>query len=355
MQGQPSLAKKGKTTCPKCGRRTFVDYIYPDGHPVASGECGKCDRADNCGHHCPPREYFAQHENLIQAPYRPVAPMYGSQPVMTNALRKPLRFDNYRMLATLGHYDKNDLAIFLNKSFGTLLAWEEVVKTLYRYGVGTSPDGDAIYWQVDKDGRVRTGKTMAYDMVTGRRSHHDTPTWQHTSLRRSDDEAANHPMEQAFFGSHLIAEAEARLMQKPTEEQAQPVVWLFESEKGALIAALWLQWAGLTHEVVPIASGGCEAFNPKPEHLANPYHRLQALSGRTVVLFPDQGKLDKWTMAASTIKDFCLDVWINTMMETDLPHYNMHPGDGPDDVILRYIKNNLVDNLQPLLNTITKL
>ena len=57
-----SLAKKGKWICPECGQRTFVCYVDENGN-VLDESVGKCDRADKCAHHYPPREYF-QDNNL---------------------------------------------------------------------------------------------------------------------------------------------------------------------------------------------------------------------------------------------------------------------------------------------------
>ncbi len=45
----PSSKKK---TCPGCGKRTFVPYIYNEtGEPVDSQKYGRCDRENNCGYH----------------------------------------------------------------------------------------------------------------------------------------------------------------------------------------------------------------------------------------------------------------------------------------------------------------
>jgi hypothetical protein len=52
------LAKRGKAICPTCERKTFVLYIdNSTGNPLHS-TVGKCDRADNCGHHYTPKQYF---------------------------------------------------------------------------------------------------------------------------------------------------------------------------------------------------------------------------------------------------------------------------------------------------------
>lgn len=320
-----------KAICPRCGRKTFVNYLYADGTPVADGHCGRCDRRDKCGYHLPPRTYFGQRMEAVQArPLRPYEPV------------KPGFISHDDMVPTLEHYDRNHLAVFLHSVFDPYVDASDIDALLYGYGVGTARGGKTIYWQIDPRGGIRTGKVMAYDAASGKRTKEPgSMSWAHSLLK---DRYPDFLLEQAYFGSHLA---------NVCGDAFQPRIWLFESEKAALIAALYLRWGGTERVFVPMASGGCENFNPTADALRNPYHRLQVLKGRRVTLFPDEGKYDEWSGKAERLRGFCAEIEVSTVMER-LRHplrieCDINPGDGFDDIIMRYIASGRIDQIISLL------
>lgn len=70
------------------------------------------------------------------------------------------------------------------------------VNPLYRY-IST------IFWQIDINGNVRTGKIMKYDGKTGHRIKelHSLVTWLHSELKLPD-----FTLRQCFFGEHLLTD-----------------------------------------------------------------------------------------------------------------------------------------------------
>ena len=325
-QGRPSLARRGKTRCPQCGRKTFVNYIYPDGTPVADGECGKCDRADHCAYHMPPRQWNALHRSpsapVRHEPPRPLQPSFMPTELMARSL---------------GHYERNPLARFLHGVFDPHLGADRVDSVLMDYGLGTSAlwGGAAVFWQVDHLGRVRTGKVIGYDPLTGHRIH-DRNTWVHAlpTLRRPDFN-----LRQAYFGAHLMRNV-----------SGNPTILLFESEKGALITALLMHLLGCERTFIPMACGGCAGFNPSADLRGDPWDKHQVLRGRRVALFPDQGKYEEWDSRRPQLQGWAACCSISRVMERPQA-VEVAPGDGFDDLILRHLASPLpLDALVTLFN-----
>lgn len=353
-QDAPFLDKSSKKViCPQCGRKTFVNYLNPNGTPVADGVCGRCDRKDNCGWHYPPRDYYKDSGTIggftaESSKPRPVRPVVY-QP------EKPSTFKPSDMLRTLTGYEHNQLAIYLHKIFDNLVGAEAVDACLQRYAVGTAKDGKACYWQVDERGLIRSGKVMEYNPETGKRVHGTAfdALWAHSLMKR---EYPNFKLSQAYFGSHLVKEAE-RLADENNQRRRElniagdfePPIWLFESEKAAVIVALYLTWGGATSTFIPMATGGCDGFNPTPEKMRDPYNKLQVLKNRKIVLFPDEGKFEDWRIKGERLSGFCKEIYISTIMERD-----MHPipvdaeikeGDAFDDIILQFIQQGRVEEI----------
>lgn len=342
------LSKRGKVVCPACGRKTFVDYIYLDDRtPVASGQCGRCDRADNCGYHYPPKEYFQdlRDKGLDNNSWKHKSVRQRKEPV-PNA---PSYIDANVMLDSMCHYEMNPLVRYLHSLFDANAGVEipDIVETICkRYCVGTSSryGGSTVFWQFDQYGKVRSGQIIGYDSATGKRDH-NKQNWVHSVM---SDKYPNFDLRQCFFGSHLIRKAD-RIFDALNKEReamnisgkAEPIIWLMESPKAALILAIALMWGGCNYTFVPMATCGCGGINLTPEAVRDTYDKHQILKGRKVVLFPDQGKFDEWKSKGEKLKGFCKEVWISTVMEKFHPHpidCEIQGGDGFDDIIIRYVQ-----------------
>lgn len=90
---------------------------------------------------------------------------------VTELVRRPepkasfMAFDVMR--ASFTGYERNNFCQWLCRMFGEQTA----LKLVLRYGIGTSRywPGSCVFWQIDAEPRIRGGKIMLYDAVTGRR------------------------------------------------------------------------------------------------------------------------------------------------------------------------------------------
>ena len=201
-----------------------------------------------------------------------------------------------------------------------------------KYKVGTSKhwDGATVFWQMDYQNRVRTGKIMLYNPTTGKRikEPYNHVTWVHSVLHKD-----GYNLKQCFFGEHLLPEYKSR-----------PVA-LVESEKTAIIASYYLP------QFLWIASGGKNGcFNA---------NSLSVLAGRNVVLFPDLGATDYWQGKISLMKSYGINVQLFDYLEAKATENERKEGYDiadyllkvrPDEAILQQmIKRN--PNLKTLIET----
>jgi hypothetical protein len=160
--------------------------------------------------------------------------------------------------ATLTNYHNNNFALILLKLFGE----SEAVKLLTKYEIGTSKKwhGANIFWQIDANGIVRTGKIMLYDIETNKRVKKlfDHISWVHKDILTDTQE-----LKQCFFGEHLI-----------NQFKDKPIA-IVESEKSAIICSYFLP------EYNWLSAGNINGLS---------IDKFKVLQGRKVILFPDLNK-----------------------------------------------------------------
>ncbi|MEI6141508.1 MAG: DUF6371 domain-containing protein [Mariniphaga sp.] len=253
---------KGPATrflCPVCKDigMTFVHYIdIETGKPINS-LVGRCNRESKCGYHYPPREYFKdqniEEENLFLHNY----PIESPEP------KTPTFIPNSLMKKSLSNYNQNNFVLFLIKLFGNQITSD----LLEKYGIGTSNHwpGATVFWQIDLNGNIRTGKIMLYNPATGKRVKDSNSKiyWMHKSIGKSDFE-----LQQCLFGEHLLF---------GNNKQAAIV----ESEKTAIIASIYFP------QYVWLATGGLSNLTDE---------KCIHLKGRSVTLFPDLNGFEKWNL-----------------------------------------------------------
>ena len=333
-----------KYICPKCGKKTFVLYLDETRQPL-SNEVGKCDRKDNCNWHYTPKQYYQDHSSLMASNPRRITSRNPQRPKPT----PPSFIEASDFKSSIRGYERNSLMFFLHSFFDVLIGSDEVDRIAVEYGVGTSKQfgGSPIYWLIDENGRIRSGKIMGYDRTTGKRIKSPKPQlqWVHSLMK---SQYPDFRLQQCYFGSHRLRSATtySEEVNKARESfnlspTVEPIIWLFESEKAALIVAMALVWGGMDNLFIPVSCGGCEGFNPTEEKKKDPYDGICLLKNRKIVLFPDEGKFDEWNGKAKGLTGFCKEVYVSTLMERTLhPHKikcDIESGDAIDDVILRYI------------------
>ena len=104
-----------------------------------------------------------------------------------------------------------------------------------RYQLGYSKEGGVIFWEIDGQLQVHTGKIMYYQSDCHRDKGHN-PTWVHTILKKQLP--ADYELQHCLFGLHLLNERTER-------------VAIVESEKTAVIMSekftdfVWLSCGGM--------------------------------------------------------------------------------------------------------------
>ena len=147
-------------------------------------------------------------------------------------------------------------------------------KMIKNYAVGVSRDGLSVFWQIDEQARVHTGKMMRYKAD----GHRDKDSqynfdWVHSKLfRQGVYNEEEYDYETCLFGQHLL----------PFCPKAQ--INLVESEKTALIMATY--HGGMTQNLW-LATGGLQFFDRK---------HIQVLidQGRDIVVYPDKDGSKAW-------------------------------------------------------------
>ena len=256
-------------TCPQCKRpRCFTLYVDEEGKPLAP-TVGKCDHDSSCHYHYTPREYFRDHPECKPGPdwrYQRLPVMPGpdrashSLPVATCFIPPDI------VLRSVRPQLNSDFVTFLL----TLLDPVIVEDLIHDYQLGVTSRKDVIFFQLDIDGRCRTGKIMKYNPETGHRIKDESCpsriTWVHSLMKSSGQLPADWQLTQCLFGEHLLRQYPGK------------AVALVESEKTAVICA------GLMPKYLWLATGGKQAIND----------RLLVLQGRKVLAFPDIDGYDEW-------------------------------------------------------------
>lgn len=308
--------------------------VYPKGNVF---KCFKCDAKGG------PVEFIMKHENLTfpdairwlgkkysidtdMTDFNYTPPPPRPKPVPLPMLALPMAMVESREPGR----EQNTLVQWLR----TGIRWDATQRrriddVLKAYHVGHARQGHTIFWQIDNDGIVRTGKMMLYrpDGHRDREARYGFD-WIHSALFRDkrlpqwdEDKQEAKP---TLFGLHLL-DRYGKLA----------TVNIVESEKTALIMAI--AYGNHTGQVW-MACGGLEMLNRE---------RLKPIieQHRRIVLYPDRDGIDRWRAKLENLR-------------YDRMHLNAEPvlnwwreEDGPKadvaDVVVRII-NNAKTHIAPL-------
>jgi len=254
---QPYTGRSSRHTCPACEKSyQFSRYIATETGEILANDVGKCNRVAKCGYHYTPKQYFANNEEAMGA-------IKTCIPKPQPPAKQTTYIDDDIFKASLKEYNNNNLVKFLH----SILSTEQVNQVINMYNIGTSSrweGGTTIFWQIDNKEKVRTGKLIKYNPVTGKRMKYTN--WVHSVLN-----IENFNLKQCLFGEHLISKF------------PNSTIGIVESEKTAIIASAFLP------DLIWLATGGAENLNKE---------KVALLSGRNVILFPDTSKdgriFQKW-------------------------------------------------------------
>jgi hypothetical protein len=286
--------------CPTCKQRdkTFSLYIDTETGEHIHPTVGRCNRESNCGQHYTPKQYFQDNNISFDTP-QPKA--YKPRPV--TPIQKPVSFIPVEVFkASLKAHETNHFVQFLINLFGVEVASQLV----NRYFIATSKhwNGATVFWQIDTQGKVRTGKIMLYSPTTGKRVKNlEIPVyWVHKALKQPEFE-----LRQCLFGEHLLI------------DKIKPVA-IVESEKTAVIASVYLP------HFIWVAVGSLTNLNAE---------KCSILKGRTVILFPDLNGFDKWSSKAKELSHLAI-FSVSDLLERKATETEKKQGFDLADYLIKY-------------------
>jgi hypothetical protein len=291
--------------CPNCKKdKTFSRYIDSVTGEHVHPTVGRCNRESNCGYHYTPKQYFTDN-NIERDPFlhqiANLQPKSFPEKSTTYIARKILK-------ASLQKHEDNHFIQYLVNLFGDKIASD----LIGNYYIGTSKhwEGSTVFWQIDSSGRIRSGKVMLYDPVTGKRVKEPFShiTWVHKLLKQEE-----FVLKQCFFGEHLL------------KGKTKPVA-IVESEKTAIIASVYLP------QFTWLAVGSLNNLNPEI---------CATLKGRFVILYPDLNGFEKWSEKAkqfSAIATFT----VSDLLERKATDDEKKKGLDLADYLIRYSHNDFI-------------
>lgn len=289
MYKHPYLQKyKGKSTrykCPSCGRiQTFTLYLDGNTHEPIHRTVGRCNREIKCGYHYTPKQYFTDN------PTSSVEMRHDTSKI-PNIIKRITSVQPPGIVPF--SYLKNSLSPASNfVSFLQNHFTENQTNSIFeKYLLGATKNKEVIFWQIDIQGRVRTGKIMQYNPETGKRIKHQSGAidWVHNKLKKTGALPVDFNLKQCFFGEHLLSI-------HPTATVA-----IVESEKTACIAS------SVIPELIWLASGSLNGLS---------IEKCQVLKNRNVILYPDQGAFEKWSkIVAEVCNANKCEISISTLLE----------------------------------------
>lgn len=244
--------KSSRFTCPSChNSHTFAKYLDITTGEYVGDDIGRCNREEKCGYHKPPTGTDLDGKPLL----------VSSNEVKKEYLPKEVTnlIDSKFVVKSLnGKLD--NLSKFLYKYFDKKTV--DLIRSRYKIGYDDLWEDSTVFWQIDKDWDVRTGKIMLYDEETCKRVKNPNHiTWVHSPLNKFDNQP-DFCLTQCFFGEHLLSD----------DISTYKVV---ESEKTAILCSI------LKPNEIYIATGGLQNINET---------RLLPFKDKELIFYPDKGE-----------------------------------------------------------------
>ena len=278
-----------KYICPKCNKKKLVCFYDSETKEQMPLVFGVCERKNSCGYVSYP-EFKDNSKNTNTFVYKPP---------------KQTSFLEYNLVSKcLKNYSNNNFIQFLKSLFND----DQVNDVISKYHIGTSKywNGATVFWQIDNNNKVRTGKTMLYDKKTGKRvkKPYNHVNWVHSILKIKDFN-----LETCLFGLHLINNFETNS------------IAIVESEKTAIIMSIYKP------EYLWLSTGQVGCFN---------YKYLKPIRNYKIIAYPDKKEFQKWQSKAVELNQMGFDITISNFIE------NLDCIDGTDlaDLVLDEINEN---------------
>jgi len=282
---QPYKGKTSRHDCPLCKTKlSFTLYLNGNTHEPIHRTVGKCNRESKCGYHYTPKQYFMDNPvnsartdamsgvSKSQKPHAPSPLERAGVRYLSPSLRGgwvgSIPFSYVEKSASY----KSNFVRFLCE----FLTTEQITFIGDNYALGATKNKEIIFWQIDIAGKVRTGKIMQYNPISGKRLKHESGAidWVHNKLKKTEELAQDFNLQQCFFGEHLLT------------VYPDKSVAIVESEKSAIIAS------ALIPNMIWLAAGNINGLS---------IEKCKVLKNKTVILYPDLGAYEKWKEKAKIL------------------------------------------------------
>jgi hypothetical protein len=324
---QPYQGRSTRYACPAC-RKThcFTRYLNTATGELLDSAYGRCDHEINCGYH--------------RSPYRdklpkqlPTSSHHGKGHALrpSSGVNQSTWFIPPKVVHTIpaailestvqpSHYRVNALAMLLRKYFGL----GDADELLQRFQLGTSAywPGACIFWLIDEQGRVRGGQVVLYDetghTVTTDYRH---TRWVHTALTQHY-KCLGMPVPVWLANYKAYGQKSPCLFGLPqltTASAGQPVA-LVESAKTAMLATYYMP------NFVWLATMGLSNLTEE---------RLRPLKGRKIVLYPDAGAFDNWSLKAADLRRLGYQMEVSDLLEKNVTPAEHRAGIDIADILMR--------------------
>lgn len=308
--------------CPACNSntKTFSRYINTQTGEQISNHVGRCSRECKCVYHYTPKQYFQDNNISIptiqQQTFKQLAPKAKIIAIHPTSFIKVSTFKQ-----SLKAYEGNNFVQYLLQLFGSAVTLKLI--SIYFIGSSNHWKGATVFWQIDKHGKIRTGKIMLYNIVSGKRVKEpfNHITWVHKLTNQS-----NYQLSQCFFGEHLL------------NNNTKPIA-IVESEKTVIIASIYLP------QFTWLASGSLNNLTPQ---------KCSILKGHPITLFPDLNVYEKWVIKAKELAHIT-KFTVSNLLETKATQQEKELGLDLADYLVRF---NYLDFISPIqsikLQNVTK-
>ena len=264
--------RSSRHECPNChDKHSFTYYVDEQGNPLEKA-VGRCNHESGCGYHYTPKDYF--HDNLEErkerTAYRPPVKPKSIPP--TDCVPKEYLLKSLSLDSCLCEY------------LCSIFDIDTIKRACEDYGIGATKDRSTIFWQIDFQGRIRTGKIIKYNAETGHRIKDRGVNWAHSLMKKKGLLPTTFNLSQCLFGEHL-------LKKYPNKDIA-----LVEAEKTAVICSMAMpdyNW---------LATGG-------KSQLA--VEKMKVLQGKKVVAFPDIDGYEEWKDRAKDLTAIGIDIVVS--------------------------------------------
>ncbi|MBX7171357.1 MAG: hypothetical protein K1X72_10390 [Pyrinomonadaceae bacterium] len=310
---------KSRFTCPACGTKgSFVRYQTASGEYL-SFDVGKCNRESKCGFHRTPRQFFADNPNpAFSTNQKDLGQGFirknGSERLQTAQQTFSTINEKYLTNSLKGsNLDRNNFIHFLL----TLFTADVVQSLIDRFKIGTASGNRTIFWQIDQQSRIRTGRIMAYDKWTGRRLKTAPQSWVHSALIKKGL-LKDFELKQSLFGLHQLG----------VEADKDKTIGLVESDKTAIICS------ALIPDILWMSAGAKGYLNAE---------MIRPLANRKVILFPDSDAHAEWTAKAKQLRSFVPNLKISKLIEGNLTDTEKREGFDIADFLIEQRRTNVLN------------